>query len=471
VTTRVDPRNLYQYIDCYVPVCIVGVLLYLQIAVFLYTRTVLAMLNPLFYIAEKFLDKATVGKQLGSIIGILFKVNDRAIRGTLLQKAPFMSESFDRNTLNESVFEPLCSGFSDSSAALRELTLKATAALVPHLTHPNLEKLSRYLVRLQSDQEASIRTNTVIFFSKLAPYLTEMTRQKMLLPAFVRAMKDPFTPCRLAALRSTLKAKEFFDPSGLATKVLPTVTPQLLDPSSEVRLEAFAAVDDLLLLLRQESDRLSKLPEPNGDGVVAAAAPSGPAPVGRTSSAPSSTTAPSARAPNSVAAPEPPKSGGFAFGLSSWMASKTVPEDTLDRNKGVTSQVLAPSAPSVLPPQVAAPAPAPVMPAVGNVTLNDSWGEDDDKEGWDDDDELDVSTPGVQVKAPAAAPAAPQNLFAPAAEEEDFFGSFDAKPAKPVAMRKPGAGKLVMPSKKPAKPAVKKLSANNEKASDGWDDF
>jgi SCY1-like protein 1 len=108
-----------------------------------------------------------------------------------------------KNALNQAVFEPMCSGFSDSSAALRELTLKATLVLVPYLFQPNLEKLSRYLVRLQSDQEASIRTNTVIFFSKLAPYLTDTTRQKLLL----RALKDNFKPCRLAALQSTLKAK------------------------------------------------------------------------------------------------------------------------------------------------------------------------------------------------------------------------------------------------------------------------
>lgn len=77
-----------------------------------------------------------------------FNVNDRAIRGTLLQKAPSLEQNLDDDMLNSAIFEAMCSGFSDSSAALRELTLKATLVLVPHLTHPSLEKLARYLARL-----------------------------------------------------------------------------------------------------------------------------------------------------------------------------------------------------------------------------------------------------------------------------------------------------------------------------------
>jgi SCY1-like protein 1 len=442
----------------------------------------------LFYIAENFLDKATVGVQLGKVIGILFKVNDRAIRGTLLQKAPFMAESFDKNTLNEAVFEPMCSGFSDSSAALRELTLKATAALVPHLTHPNLEKLSRYLVRLQSDPESSIRTNTVIFFSRLAPYLTETTRQKMLLPAFVRAMKDPFTPCRLAALKSTLKAKEFFDPMGIASRVMPAITPQLLDPSAEVRREAFTAVDDLLFVLRQESERLSRLPEP-------ASAPMHPASAAQTRPAAATT---QSAAPQ----PEAPRSGGFSLGgISSWMTSKATPEPSPQsapssavQPRAVASHV---SPRPVVPHMPMQPRPGlPLAPsmAMNNMNLNESedWG---DADGWDDDNDvdLDVSAGGVKVggapapaasgslfavSAPVPPPAAYGSLFAPAASEDDFFGGFDAKPAKPVAMRTMGGGgKLVVPPKKAAaktaaaaKAAVKKLSAE-ESVSDGWDDF
>jgi SCY1-like protein 1 len=383
----------------------------------------------------------------------------------------------------------MCSGFSDSSAALRELTLKSTAALVPHLTQPNLEKLCRYLVRLQQDQETSIRTNTVIFFSKIAPYLTETTRQKMLLPAFVRAMKDPFTPCRLAALKSTLKAKEFFNPSGVATRVMPAVTPLLVDPSAEVRREAFMAVEDLLFVLRQESERLNKLPEPQQqqhamNGAAASASHVRSASAGGTSAAPVKT---------EVA----PKSGsGFSLGgLSSWMTSKATAPDA----------PAAAAAASHAPPQRAAaappPPPTPFVPppaaAMSAMNLNannanniDDWGDDDDGlddgDGWDDDLDLSgnggaravtSSAPAVRIGGPAPAALKSSPLFSAAADEDDFFGTFDAKPAKPVVMRKMGGattGKLVVPSSKSGKvavkPAVKKLSASEDVA-DGWDDF
>jgi SCY1-like protein 1 len=447
------------------------------------------MLSPLFYIAEHLMDTSTIGAQLGKVIAILYKVNDRAIRGTLLQKASFMAECYDKNTLNEAVFEPMCGGFSDSSAALRELTLKATAALVPHLTHPNLEKLSRYLVRLQSDPESSIRANTVIFFSKLAPHLTEVTRQKILLPAFVRAMKDPFTPCRLAALRSTVQAKTFFDPAGLASRVLPAITPQLLDPSPEVRREAFTAVDDLLFVLRQESERLATLPVPE---MVPPLPPAGTTNGTRVPPMNATPPRPTTKAPAAVTASS---SGSFSLtGISSWMSS--------------SSKSNAPAA--MPPPPAATPVPhystAPpanmtsTSAAMNQMNMQDDWDDDanpdddgwdddghqdDDDGGWGDDDDLDVSNsaphPVRQTPAiGAAAPTGASSLFAPA-EDDDFFGGLDAKPAKPTITTRPAMGKLVVPPKVggvaskgkllTAKPAVQKLSTKDNSGSDGWDDF
>lgn len=413
-----------------------------------YRKEVLATLKPMFYIAETFLDADKIGASLGQSVGILFKVNDRGIRGHLLQKASFMADNFDTTTVNEAVFEPLCSGFSDSSIALRDLTLKATAALVPHLTPPNVEKLARYLVRLQSDQDTAIRTNTVIFFSKLAPHMSDTTRQKMLLPAFCRAMKDPFTDCRLSALQSALKAKQFFDPMGIASKVMPAITPLLLDASPEVRREAFMTVDDLLFALRQESERLGAQP--------VATMGAGPPQQQQPQAQPPSTSraAPSGRPSQPEAAPS---SGGFMGGLGSWMTSKAAPEEA------PRSAPVPPTYPGRgMPVQVSQP---PVN-AMANLAVGNDDGWDDDDDGWgDDDDGLDLS--GASVPAPvlapvaAPAPAAKSSLFAP---PTDFFGGFDNKPARPVK----ASGKLKMPVKKAPKPAVKKLDASD---SGGWDDF
>ena len=461
----------------------------------------LALVQPFFYILETYCctpsdPKSFVAPNHVETIASLFRVNDRGIRGTMLQKMAFLSRSVDANALNTSVFEPLCSGFADSSAALRELTLKSTLSLVPHLTAPNVEKLSRYLVRLQNDTEPSIRTNTVIFFTKLAPHLSSVSRQKMLLPAFVRALKDPFTPCRLAALQSVLQAKDFFDPPAIAASVLPAVTPQLLDPVPEVRKEAFRLVDDLLFLLRQVSERMPAPPASldSGGSSHAPAPSSGPAPA--IPSAPS--TGPSSHAPA-------PASGGYLSSLSSWVTSSAKPT-TSSASVPVPNPPAPPAAVSVR----AAPLPPAATPNVAAMHIHSTPNNNADfdldvddagDDGWGDDDVGDDELTGHSSRSgshrsAAAAPsssaalpvAAKGGLLAPA-QEDDFFGTFDTaktarpRPAATSAAGGRGRGKLVIPggrsvsatgtptATKPPKPAVTKLTLDDDPVGDAWDDF
>ena len=78
---------------------------------------------------------------LTPIVEVLFKINDRGVRGALLQRSALYSAHMDKAALNVSVFEPMCSGFTDSSGALRELTLKSAISLVPNLTqHTSFQK-------------------------------------------------------------------------------------------------------------------------------------------------------------------------------------------------------------------------------------------------------------------------------------------------------------------------------------------
>jgi SCY1-like protein 1 len=414
----------------------------------------------MFYIAENYISD-DLGNELGPTIAMLFGVADRGIRGALLQRTPLLALHMDDNALNTNVFGPMCSGFSDSSPALRELTLKSTLVLLPHLTAPNLEKLSRYLVRLQADPEPSIRTNTVIFFSKLAPHLTESSRQKMLQPAFSRAMKDTFAPCRLSALKCILLVKEFFSANQIADQIIPAVSPHLLDSDAQVRREAFLALDHFVLAVRQESERmLSMAPPAPAPGVVQpqSAAAVAPPPVAGSKPTPA------------------PASGGW--GLTSWMSSSTAAEPDAP-----ASQSAAPVARHVpQPPPPVVPMAAPV-PALASMTINDNsdgWG-GGDGDGWGDESfssahlsssNIIHTAPPFAAPKPAVAP--PQHSLFNAPAEDDFFGGFDSNPPKPIMASKPRLtkGKLVVPgaSKKPAKPAVTKLAVTDD-LDDGWDDF
>lgn len=118
------------------------------------------------------------------------------------------------------------------------------------------------------------------------------------------------------------------------------------------------------------------------------------------------------------------------------------------------------------------------LSVTNKVEKDDSW-DDNGDDGWgDDDDDLDLSGGGATKPVPAisnmptprvAAPTPSKNLFA-AGGDDDFFGGFDSKKPVVASLRKPTGGKLVIPKKK-EKPAVKKLSVDEDKISDGWDDF
>ena len=86
------------------------------------------------------------------------------------------------------------------SLRLREDTLKALLDVVEKLDEYNLqEKLVRCVCNLQNDSEASIRTNSVIFLSRISDKLSGPVRQRVLASSFNKAMKDPFIHCRYSA--------------------------------------------------------------------------------------------------------------------------------------------------------------------------------------------------------------------------------------------------------------------------------
>ncbi|CAM9153913.1 unnamed protein product [Ectocarpus sp. 6 AP-2014] len=188
----------------------------------------------------------------------LFAVNDRGVRVMLLTSIPSYGKRLEDAVVNDQVFEPLCAGFTDAAAPLRELTLKSMVAFTQQLSEKNMnDKLIKHLARLQGDAEDSIRTNAIIFLGKVAAQLSPAVRDKVLLPAFARGVKDPFVATRLAGLRATAACHQHFRAEEVCAKVLPTVMLCLIDPGSEaVREAAFACVDTYLCKLREVSERM-----------------------------------------------------------------------------------------------------------------------------------------------------------------------------------------------------------------------
>jgi SCY1-like protein 1 len=89
--------------------------------------------------------------------------------------------------------------------------------------------LLRFLAKMQADPEASIRTNTCILIGRLVPSLNNTTRRKVLVPAFTKALRDPFVHCRVAGLMAFTATTDAFEIEELAGKALPAVSPALID--------------------------------------------------------------------------------------------------------------------------------------------------------------------------------------------------------------------------------------------------
>ncbi|XP_075666303.1 uncharacterized protein LOC142636110 isoform X1 [Castanea sativa] len=187
----------------------------------------------------------------------LFASNDRAIRVGLLQHIDQYGESLSAQIVDEQVYPHVATGFSDTSAFLRELTLKSMLTLAPKLSQRTISgSLLKYLSKLQVDEEPAIRTNTTILLGNIASHLNEGTRKRVLINAFtVRALRDTFSPARGAGIMALCATSSYYDVTEIATRILPNIVVLTIDPDSDVRSKAFQAVDQFLQMLKQFQEK------------------------------------------------------------------------------------------------------------------------------------------------------------------------------------------------------------------------
>ncbi|XP_042450155.1 probable inactive serine/threonine-protein kinase scy1 isoform X1 [Zingiber officinale] len=188
----------------------------------------------------------------------LFSSNDRAIRVALLQHIDQFGESLSSQIVDEQVFPHVANGFADTSALLRELTLKSMLVLAPKLSQRTMSgSLLKHLSKLQVDEEPAIRTNTTILLGNIASYLNDATRKRVLINAFtVRALRDTFSPARAAGIMALSATVSYYDMTEIATRILPNLVVLTIDPDGEVRTKAFEAIDQFMLIAKQHHEKL-----------------------------------------------------------------------------------------------------------------------------------------------------------------------------------------------------------------------
>ncbi|KAK8464759.1 hypothetical protein PHAVU_010G077634 [Phaseolus vulgaris] len=308
----------------------------------------------------------------------LFISNDRAIRVGLLQHIDQYGESLSAQVVDEQVYPHVATGFSDTSAFLRELTLKSILILAPKLSQRTFSgSLLKHMSRLQVDEEPAIRTNTTILLGNIACYLNEGTRKRVLINAFtVRALRDTFPPARGAGIMALCATGSYYDITEIATRILPNIVVLTIDPDSDVRSKAFQAVDQFLQMAKQYYEKTNTAEATEGTSMGISSMPGNAGLLGWAMSSLTLKGKPSDHAPVSV-------SSTADTPISANASSDTPPK----------APVRVRSAPDF------AQQPVPTSP-----TSTDGWGELEngldeecenlnDKDGWDDLEPLEEMKP------------------------------------------------------------------------------
>ncbi|CAG8593593.1 5786_t:CDS:10, partial [Acaulospora morrowiae] len=230
-----------------------------------------AKVLPLIIKIGNALDDSEYESVVLSSIVKMFTVPDRTIRLSLLENLASFVNRLDNKIINDKIFPNVVpkftssqvTGFTDTIPIIRENTVKSILLLIPKLSDRIINNdLLRYLAKLQVDEEPGIRTNTTICLGKISKYMSESTRNKVLVPAFTRALRDPFPYARAASLMALAATLEYYDATDCATKVLPCVSAALIDKEKPVRTQAFKTADILF-------KRLEKLAESMPDSAIA----------------------------------------------------------------------------------------------------------------------------------------------------------------------------------------------------------
>lgn len=207
-------------------------------------------------IAQK-LDDADFDARVTPVIIRLFASPDRAIRVCLLDNLPLMIDRLSQKIVNDKIYPQLITGFSDVAPLIREQTVKSVLVVISKLSDRTINSdLLKHLARTSNDEQPGIRTNTTICLGKIAKNLGVQSRSKVLIAAFSRSLRDPFVHARNAALMALAATADSFTDEDAATKIMPAISPLLLDKEKLVRDQAFKTLDIYFKQVRRAANSM-----------------------------------------------------------------------------------------------------------------------------------------------------------------------------------------------------------------------
>lgn len=399
----------------------------------------------------------------------LFGNPDRAIRVCLLDSLPLMIDRLSQKIVNDKIFPQMMTGFTDVAPIVREQTLKSVLVIITKLSDRTINgDLLKQLAKTANDEQAGIRTNTTICLGKIAKNLGSSSRSKVLIAAFTRSLRDPFLHARNAALLALGATSEYFTDEDCACRIIPVVSPLLIDKEKLIRDAANRTADVYLQKIRKAASSMpdSVLPPPQAsDAAPRMGTPQPTENAGWTGWAISSFTNKLSAAAGEMqtesgsraVSPKPPPSLGLeakkpAMSSASNLHRQAVKSPPPNVSRKSSSSVVAEA----------------FLPADDGDEGVDSWGDMGDDDGF-----------GSSTKEPAKQPAASATPFDDG-DEPDFAGWLAAQSQKKTGLSKPlpkGLSKSVTAKKPLAKPAAKPVAAKKIDMKpkemdddDGWGD-
>ncbi|KAJ1343021.1 hypothetical protein BSLG_002446 [Batrachochytrium salamandrivorans] len=223
-------------------------------------------LGPILKIGSR-LDEADFVSLLVPIITKLFASPDRAVRVTLCESLGSYIGHLSQKIVSEKIFPNLATGFGDSSAIVRESTLKSVLVITPKLSERIINNdILRYMAKLQADEEPGIRTvessdlplifiNTTICLGKISSHMSDT---KVLSTAFIRSLHDGFPPARKAGLMALSATIDYYEPHEISHKIIPGLSLLLIDSEKPNRVQAFKS---MALFLKKLEGFAESMPE------------------------------------------------------------------------------------------------------------------------------------------------------------------------------------------------------------------
>lgn len=215
-----------------------------------------AILNPIFKIGSILSEDEYQNKLVPCIIK-LYSYKDRATRSKLLQQLDSYIHFLAPNVINDQIFPQVVQGFLDSNFTIREQTVKSMLHLAPKLNTVNLnEELLKHFNRLQTrDEEGGIRANTTVCLGKIAKHFSSQVQQTVLLPTFLRMLRDPFAPARHAAIAGMAANESLFNLKDCATKIMPALCQMCIDTDANVRKLTFKSLNLFIERAQAQSEK------------------------------------------------------------------------------------------------------------------------------------------------------------------------------------------------------------------------